>query len=402
MSPETLNPIKLVILQGTPLCNLNCTYCDLSPTSRRTAARMGVEVIERLFRELFASPYLAAQVTIVWHSGEPLTLSVRYYETAIETILRVRREAGRTDVDLRFDFQTNGVLIDQGWCDFFKRQGSRLNLGVSCDGPAHLHNAYRINWSGRATHAKTLAGMDLLQKNSIKYNIIAVISRETLRWPDAFYQFFHARRDYLTGFHFNVLAQADGPEPDLSYTHSDRQIYNRFFRRLLTLSREADAAGEPFPIRNFSQGLARIVASQASNAPSYLEEAGKPLSALNVDARGYVTTFYAGLGPEVARDLYNDDQGLSLGNIMETPLQDMVASEKLSLIVEDFGRCTASCRRDCDYASVCTGGFELTQRLAFGRYVGGETPECVIAIKALTDALLEDIGDHLDRVSSAA
>jgi uncharacterized protein len=363
---------------------------------------MGMDVVERLFRELFASPHLASRITAVWHSGEPLTLPVDYYDAAIATIARLKDEAGRADVDLCFDFQTNGVLIDQAWCDFFKRHGNHLNLGVSCDGPAALHDAFRVNWGGRATHAKTVAGMDLLQQNNIKYNIIAVISRETLRQPDAFYEFFHARRDHLTGFHFNILAQAEGVASDLSYARGDRPFYYAFFRRLLALSRDADAAGAPFPIRNFGQGLGRILASQAPDAPAYLEEAGKPLSCLNVDAKGYVTTFYAGLGPEVAADLYGDDIGLSLGNIMETALEDMLSSGKLDRIIGDFGRCTAACRRECDYAGVCTGGFELTQRMAFGAYVGGETPECVIAVKTLTDALLDDIGDHLDRMPSAA
>lgn len=390
---DDLAPIELVILQGTPFCNLNCSYCDLSADSRRMKLRMSPELIDRTFTELFTSGLLAREVMVVWHSGEPLTLPPDYYERAIEQIEALKERHHANDVSIVYDIQTNAVLIDEAWCALFKRHEHHLKVGLSCDGPASLHDAYRTNWGGKATHAKVVRGMDLLAAHGISYKVIAVVTERTLREPKAFFDFFNARRAELSGFHFNILASGYGESPDLSYDSADRRSYYAFYRNLLVLS---EAAGpEGLRIQNFTQGLARIIDARDRAGPSYMEETSAPLKALNVDARGYVTTCYAGLSIDTLADEYDDGLGLCIGNIMTTPLADMVRSEKLARIIADFRASTRHCAETCEYAPVCSGGFEITKRLGLGSFAAGETPECVIHVQALTDALLDDVEAHL-------
>lgn len=384
--------VELVVLQGTSFCNLNCRYCDLSETSRRTKAVMSVELLERVFSELFASDRLASEVTVVWHSGEPLTLSPAYYDDAIERIHALRGKHARDDVQVKFDIQTNGALINEEWCRFFLRHRAYLGIGVSCDGPSHLHDLHRLNWNSRPSHAPVVRGMKLLQRHGIKYRVIAVVTGATLRQPEAFYEFFRQRRTELTSFHFNVLAErtASAPDPDLSYSESDRAAYHAFYRRLLELRRQSTE--QDLEILNFSQAMSRILASKASSP----HQAGTtPLKALNVDARGNVTTFYAGLSIDVLRDHYGDGIGLGLGNIFESSFEDMVRSPKLQRVMRDFAASARACA-GCDYFDVCPGGFEITKQQAFGTFEASETAECVIHVKALVDALLDDIDDHLE------
>lgn len=399
---DLLSPIQLVVLQGTSFCNLNCTYCDLSVASRRTRAIMERPLLERLFTELFGSGLLAERITIVWHSGEPLTLPPSYYDAAIQLIVALR-DSLAPQVGLRFDIQTNGVLIDERWCQLFRRYSAVLDIGVSCDGPADMHDAYRIGWNGGDSHSRTLRGMNLLQEYGIRYKVIAVVSKLTLARPEAFFGFFLERRAYLTGFHFNILAAgAASADPALAYTQSDRPAYYAFYRRLLELTRAADAAGADFAILNFSQCLARILAAQEPDGRGPHEEAAAPLRSLNVDAQGYVTTFYAGLGVGVLPEIYGDGTGLSLGNIHQTSLREMIESEKLQRMLEDFRLSARTCQASCEYFSVCSGGFELTKRSAYGTFAAAETPECVVHVKALVDAMLDDIGTHLDQSDAAA
>jgi len=388
--------VQLVVLQGTSFCNLNCKYCDLSDESRRTKSAMEPRLIERLFTELFQSGRLAPVVTVVWHSGEPLTLPPSYYDNAIGLILRLRDMLAAANVSVRFAIQTNGVLIDDDWCRFFKRHEERLHVGVSCDGPSDLHDSYRLNWNGRATHLQTIRGMDLLSRSGIKYKIIAVVTRKTLRRPEAFYKFFFERREHLSGFHFNVLADGRSPDPDLAYSADDRLAYYSFYRRLLDLSRETHNAGDEFEILNFSHGTARILASKDAGGPMCFDEASAPLKSLNVDSRGNVTAFYAGLSIDVLRDEYGDGKGLSLGNIFEMPFEDMARSKKLQRIMEDFAISRRSCEASCEYFSVCSGGFEISKKQRFGTFEAAETVECLIHVKTLVDALLDDISAYLD------
>lgn len=380
-------PIELVVLQGTPFCNLNCTYCDLSAASRREKRRMPVETVERVFREIFGSGLaLAAEVTVIWHSGEPLTLDPGYYDACIDRILAI---AEHTPVTVRFDIQTNAVMIDDAWCDFFARHADHLRVGVSCDGPAAMHDAFRVNWGARASHARTVRGMDALARRGIRYKAIAVVTERTLADPDAFFDFFARRRHELRGFHFNILAEGGGREADLRYTASDRDRYYRFYRRLLDLCREREDG--MFTIDNFTQGFARILVGQGAHA----EESTAPFKSLNVDARGNVTTFYAGLAVETEADRYGDGRGLGLGNIHETGLAEMASLPKLARMRTDFAASRAACEVACPYHAVCPGGFELTKLARHGRFDTDETPECVIHVKALADALLDDVDEHL-------
>lgn len=391
-----LNLAELIVLQGTSFCNLNCSYCDLSVASRKTRGRMSLATIERFFTELFESRRAAPNILVIWHSGEPLTLPPSYYDEAISLILKIRNSICGNSVAVTFDIQTNGVLINEPWCDLFKRYRDKLSVGVSCDGPADLHDAYRQNWMGRATFAKTLRGMEMLEAAHIPYNVIAVITSRTLTQPDAFYEFFNARHNKMSGFHFNVLADADSGDADLSYSPLDREAYYRFFRRLLELTRQSHDNGSEFRIRNFAQTLARILRSESDDAPCYVEENSAPLKTINLDANGNVTTFYAGLGIDVMANEYGDGMGMSLGNIFERTLNDMAESDKLSRIISDFETSRAACEAGCEYFGVCTGGFELTKKRSLGRFDAVETTACLIHVKTMVDAVLDDIGDHLN------
>lgn len=394
-----LLPVELVVLQGTSLCNLNCTYCDLSAASRRKNLSMAPELLERFFAELFRSSHLGAEVSVLWHSGEPLTLPPSYYEDAIARILRLKTASAKS-LSVRFGIQTNGVLIDDEWCRFFSRHADVLEVGVSCDGPEDLHDAFRVNWSGRPTHRLAERGMELLARAGIKYKLIAVVTRLTLQNAERLFQFASEKRDQVSGFHFNILAEATSAVPQLAYSANDRDEFYAFYRRLLALSRRSQDGHSPFEVQNFTQTAARILAPENHRGPSHFEQSSAPLRSLNLDAKGNVTTFYAGLSVDTLNGLYGDGMGLSLGNILDTPLGDMFNSPKLQRMVEDFSRSRRACETACDYFSVCPGGFDLLKRRSLGSFDSTETVECRIHVKTLVDAVLDDMADHVKRTES--
>lgn len=397
-----LEPVELVVLQGSSFCNLDCIYCDLSPQSRRRRQVMAPSLIDRVFRELFSSGYVAPEVTVIWHSGEPLTLPPAYYDDAIARISRLNQELTGGAIAVRFDIQTNGVLINEGWCEFFRRHADHLNVGVSCDGPGDMHDAFRVSRAGRGSHARTLRGMTLLREHDIRFKVIAVVTEATLADPARFFGFFRAWYGSLSGFHFNVLAAANGVDAALTYGVGDRDRYYNFYRALLGLTRTATEEGDPLVIQNFTQGMARIAAARETRDRTVMEETSAPLKSLNVDAEGNVTSFYAGLPADAHRHIYGDGEGLCLGNIRRKSLEELVKTDKLRRIVRDFAASSAACCAACSYFAVCTGGFELTKMTAHGRFDATETPECVIHVQALTDALLDDATDHLERHPSCA
>ncbi len=383
----------MIVLQGTPLCNLNCTYCDLSPASRKLSHRMPIPMIGELFSQIKQLELLADEVSIVWHSGEPLSLPPEYYDEAIDLILALNFDGPGTPAGITFDFQTNATLIDENWCAFFDRHRDHLRLGVSCDGPRELHDPLRVNWSGRGSHAQTERGMDLLAERGIAFNAIAVVTAETLAQPQEFIDFFLARADVLTDFHFNILANHADGGPQIGYSRDDTQKYAEFYRAMLSLAQNAE--GSKLPVRNFSQTLGRIRAATGPDAPDFVRLGTAPLRQLNCDARGEITTFYAGLNAEFLADLYGDGKGLSLGNIEKQTLAQMLGGDKLERMMDDFGKSHRHCAQSCDYYAMCPGGFELTQLVENGDFASGETTECVIHVKTLTDAVATFVSDQL-------
>lgn len=390
--PIELGPIDLVVLQGTPFCNLNCSYCYLTESSRRDRASLSLASLERIFRGILTSRFLSKKVFISWHSGEPMVLGPSYYDAAIETILRLREAAGVSDVTLQFDMQTNGTLINEEWCSLFKKWRGVLDVGVSCDGPAFLHDAHRKNWTGKPTHEQVLRGMNLLSEHGIQFDLIAVATQESLDHPREFFDFFCSHKDQVREFHFNLVDESSLATQDVAGRDAYAEKYDRFLKSLLEAIQAAGA--KPIKIRNISDFYARIFAEPEVKQLFDARYMSRPFRSLSVDVHGNVSTFYAGLTADESRDLYGDGQGLLIGNLVSQTLEEIARSEKLRRIAEDFETSHRACEAACDYYPLCSGGFNLIKHKRFGTFAATETPECFVQVKTFANTLLEDMNKH--------
>jgi uncharacterized protein len=104
--------IELLVIQPTPFCNINCTYCYLS--GRRSKAVVSKEALKRLFAQVFTSGCVRDCLTVVWRAGEPMVLPVEFYRDTFRTIDTLKP----SEISIRHSFQTNGTLINDAWCDF--------------------------------------------------------------------------------------------------------------------------------------------------------------------------------------------------------------------------------------------------------------------------------------------
>ena len=62
-----------MILQPTPFCNINCSYCYLPQRSDRTT--LSADQIQRIFEKLVTFPTISKHTTVVWHAGDIYTFS---------------------------------------------------------------------------------------------------------------------------------------------------------------------------------------------------------------------------------------------------------------------------------------------------------------------------------------
>lgn len=153
-------------------CNLNCTYCYYLDKAQ-TIYMDRQQVMSYKILEKYIQQYIAAndvpEVTFVWHGGEPLMAGLDFYEKAVQ--LQKKYASGKNIVNT---LQTNGTLLDHDWAVFF--HDNHFLIGVSIDGPRDIHDAYRVNKSGRPTFDRVTYAIDLMRKHGVEYNTLTAVS----------------------------------------------------------------------------------------------------------------------------------------------------------------------------------------------------------------------------------
>ena len=109
--------IQLLIVQPTPFCNIDCDYCYLP--DRNQTHRLSRETFRLLLEKVFASGLAGGQLSLVWHSGEPLVLPVSYYSNLLDTV----DELGIPRPRIRQSIQTNAMLLNRSVVRFHRLSG---------------------------------------------------------------------------------------------------------------------------------------------------------------------------------------------------------------------------------------------------------------------------------------
>ncbi len=372
-SAETTRPTRLVVIQPSPLCNINCRYCYLP--HRLSTKRMTFDILSRISEYLFALPSISNHITIVWHAGEPLTLPISFYEKALQLL----DQYNLRHIQVTHSFQTNGTLINQGWCDFIKKH--QVKIGVSLDGPQHIHDLNRVDRSGKGTFERTMRGIRLLQENNIDMSILMVLTRYALDYPDAIWQFF--REHHLTRISFNV-EEIEGINKQSSLGTSEAiDQYKRFFRRLLTL-RETDQEDPSF-IRELDLTIGKI---SSSTYPVRSAE-NTPMVILSFDCEGNVSTF----SPELLTVEHAKYENFTFDNVVQNVLNNTPFSfnQKFVNTCSDIQNGISRCRETCEYFTFCGGGAPSNKLHENGTFDSTETMRCKLRIKALIDVCLEHL-----------
>ncbi len=358
---------KLVVIQPTPFCNINCRYCYLP--HRSVNKRIAVTTIEQIFKVLFSSSFIEDRVTVLWHAGEPLVLPVDFYRQAFQ----IQREWNARDVHISNSFQTNATLITQEWCDFILEHGIRI--GVSIDGPAYLHDAHRVDRKDRGTFERVMRGIALLRKNDIPYTAIAVVTGETVQHPDEFWQFFQEIQPTRLGLNPEEVEGCN--EHSSLHTPAGIEQYKRFLHRLIALNAQSPSF---VPIREVDVLLQRIQSGQARKQL----DTNTPAAILSFDYAGNVSTF----SPELLSFTHPVYGSFAFGNVFDTTLEDIFVREKFVKVHSSIQQGITKCQESCEYFSLCGGGAASNKLHENGTFDSAETNACRLRIQVTTDVLL--------------
>lgn len=312
-------------------CNCACDYCfylskaDLYPGA---ALAMPDDVHRAYIAQLFAA-HRTPEVTVAWQGGEPTLMGLDFFRRSVAYQLAAARPGTR----IENTFQTNGLLLDDAWCRFFRENG--FLVGLSMDGPRDLHDVHRRDAAGRGTFDRVLAVARLLQEHGVEFNILCTVNKTNADRPLEVYRFF---RDELGARYvqFIPIVERDGDGVTEASVRPDQwgrfliEVFDEWVRR---------DVGRTF-VLNFDGALA-----------GWLGRAGTVCV--------FGPTCGLGVALEHNGDVYSCDHFVDsdhlLGNIQETPLPDLVGSEQQRAFGQAKrdtlpGRCRA-----CRWLPVCNG-----------------------------------------------
>jgi uncharacterized protein len=356
--PKNAPPAYHVLIKPTgAICNLDCKYCFflskemLYPGSR---FQMAEDLLETYLSQLLES-HRAPQVDVAWQGGEPTLMGLDFFQRSVELVNRLKRPGQQ----IQYTIQTNGTLLDDKWCAFFKQHN--FLVGLSVDGPKDLHDVYRVNKGGAGSFDQVMRGLACLKKYKVDFNILCTIHAANQHHPLKLYRFF---RDEL-GAEFiqfiPIIERASAttlPIANLGWggrPGGDRPLYTNAGELVTERSVDAQSYGN-FLIAVFDEWV------KADVGKIYVQHFDSALANW-VGVPGAVCIFSETCGQAVALehngDLYSCDHFVEpahkLGNIRETHLIQLLASPQQI----EFGQAKKDMLprycRECEVRFACHG-----------------------------------------------
>ncbi len=324
-----------------------------------------LEVVRGAAEQVFASGLAGPRLTIAWHGDEPLAAGLPSFESALAEVERARRLLAPRTVVVHA-VQTKGLVLSPAWCELLARWG--VFVGVELDGPAALHDARRAE----PTHARVVAGVELLRRAGVEPHAVAAVSRASLEQPDALYDFF--RRAGVRDVRL-TLDELGAPDAEVA----------RFFGRLLTRAL-GDLPERRVSVRELDTFAASLLDGRPRVPPPRRLESA-PMRVLGVSRSGDWVTY----SPALLGAPHPTLGSFVLGNVLTTPLLDGLTSPKLGALDEEVRAGVEACRASCSFFDFCGGGAAASKLQELGRLSGTETRACRLGTKALVRGVLDSL-----------
>ncbi len=359
MLPRNAPPAFHLLAKPTgAACNLDCEYCFflskelLYPGSH---FRMPEEVLEAYLQQLLAS-HQAPRVTVAWQGGEPTLMGLDFFKRSVELAEKYKR-SGQT---VAYTLQTNGTRLDDEWCTFLGEHS--FLVGLSVDGPRELHDAYRVDKGGQGSFDRAMRGWDLLRKHHIDANVLCAVHAANASHPLEVYRFF---RDELEAKFIQYIPIVERLTPEARLLSRQgweglpgggRPLYMQKGHMVSHRSVKPKQYGS-FLIDVFEEWVRHDVGTvfvQIFDA-ALAHWCGEPAGVCILQE-----TCGLALALEHNGDLYSCDHfvepGYRLGNILNTPMIDLVTSPRQRQFGLDKRDTLPTYCRECDVCFVCHGG----------------------------------------------
>jgi uncharacterized protein len=326
---------SLLIKPAGPDCNMACVYCFYREKGgifpENPVHRMSEAVLEETVKQLLTDG--GPVVNFGWQGGEPTLMGLDFFRKAVE--FQARHGRGKTVAN---GLQTNGILLDREWAKFLREY--KFLVGLSLDGPEHIHDRYRRMSGGRGSWSTVVEKARMLLEEEVSTNALVVVNDYSVRFPREIYEF---HRDLgLTFMQFIPCVETDSNDPGRAAPFSvGGEEFGSFLRELFDLWTGDFEDGTPTTsVRFFDSVFFRYVGLTPPDC-TLLPECGN-----------YVVVEHNG-------DVYSCDffvePAWKLGNVLTGRLDHMLNSA----LQRSFGGRKAALHkkcRSCRWLAACRGG----------------------------------------------
>jgi len=155
-----------------------CFYADVSalrefPSYGLMTEETTKRIIDQIYLDLEDGDHLA----LAFQGGEPTLAGLAYFEKLMAYLSSQIKE-----IHLTFSIQTNGLLLDDSWAVFLKK--NNFLVGLSIDGYPSIHDVNRLDVNGHTTYERVQKAKRLLDTYQVPVNILTVLTRRMAENPD--------------------------------------------------------------------------------------------------------------------------------------------------------------------------------------------------------------------------
>lgn len=347
-------PLSILIKPVSGSCNMNCSYCfytdEIQNREIACTGMMSKDTMHKLVDQAF--DYADFECTFAFQGGEPTLAGLEFFEAFSSY---VNNHPNPKHLNVHYAFQTNGLLIDAAWAEWFAK--NQVLVGISLDGPKSIHDRYRKDHQGNGTFDRVMAAIDLLKQYKVDYNILCVVHGASAYKAKKIYEFYR-KNDMNYHQYIECLDPLEAARGSFEYSLTPAR-YETFLKDLFDVWYEDMVSGH-YVYNRYFENLMMILIGQGPESCNMRGFCG-PQWVIEADGSVYPCDFYV-------LDEWK------LGNILNDSLKDMEIVRQKSGFIDQSKPIPEECR-SCKWLMLCRNGCRRNRGIN-GMQVDGKNYFC--------------------------
>lgn len=325
--------VSVMLKPASSLCNLKCKYCFYSSLAKdRQEYSKGFMTVETALNTVKSAFSLAKGTPVIFtfQGGEPSLRGLDFYKEFVQ----ICQKENSQNSSISFCFQSNGTLLDDDWCIFFKE--NNFLVGISLDGN-EMQNQYRVYPDGRASFSDVMNTVSLLKKHNVRFNILSVVTKNLALSGREHFRFM--KQNDISDFQYiNCLKPLDKHADDDLYMNEND--YAEFLEKTFKLYYNSNMRGSRISVRSFDNYLMLLSGGNAEQCS--MNGFCSPQFVVEGDGTVYPCDFFC-------------TDKFELGNINDKSFLEMSRGETFKKFLKSGTAVDEKCK-GCDYFALCRGG----------------------------------------------